>query len=71
MCYLSVKSFQMHVPNGVGAFGSTYRQIDDLHEGWNFYLKRTRWRKLDRPSQRCDEEIRHVHPVQILIKQHK
>ena len=50
---------QMHVPNGVGAFGSTYRQIDDLHEGWNFYLKRTQLKKLDKPTQRCDEETRY------------
>ena len=51
----------MYVPNGVGAFGSTYKEIDDLDEGWNFYLTKTRWRYLDRPSQRCAEEIRQVH----------
>ena len=49
----------MYVPNGVGAFGSTFKEIDDLDEGWNFYLKRTHWKHLDRPSQRCNEKIRH------------
>ena len=48
-----VKSFQMYVPNGVGAFGSTYKEINDLDEGWNFFLTRTRWRYLDRETQRC------------------
>ena len=50
----------MYVPNEVGAFGSTYKSIEDLDEGWNFYLTRTRLKKIDRPSQRCDEEI--IHP---------
>ena len=50
----------MYVPNEVGAFGSTYNSIEDLDEGWNFYLTRTRLKALDRPSQRCDEEI--IHP---------
>ena len=45
----------MYVPNGVGAFGSTYKEINDLDEGWNFFLTRTRWRYLDRETQRCGE----------------
>ena len=49
----------MYVPNGVGAFGSTFKEIHDLEEGWNFYLTRTHWKNLDRPSQRCQKEIRH------------
>ena len=49
----------MYVPNEVGAFGSTYNSIEDLDEGWNFYLTRTRLKAIDRPSQRCDEEINH------------
>ena len=49
----------MFVPNEVGAFGSTYKSIEDLDEGWNFYLTRTRLKKIDRPSQRCDEEVLH------------
>ena len=52
--------FQMYVPNGVGAFGSSYKEIDDLDEGWNFFLTKTRWRYLDRPAQRCDEEVMYV-----------
>ena len=48
----------MYVPNGVGAFGSTFKEIDDLDEGWNFYMTRTHWKYLDRPTQKCDEEIR-------------
>ena len=48
----------MYVPNGVGAFGSTFKEIDDLDEGWNFDLTRTHWKYLDKPSQHCDEEIR-------------
>ena len=47
----------MYVPNEVGAFGSTYKSIEDLDEGWNFYLTRTRLKKIDRESQRCDEEV--------------
>ena len=50
----------MYVPNGVGAFGSSYKEIDDLDEGWNFFLTKTRWRYLDRPAQRCDEEVMYV-----------
>ena len=49
----------MLVPNGVGAFGSTFIEIDDLDEGWDFYISRTHWKYLDRPSQRCDEEVRY------------
>ena len=49
----------MYVPNEVGAFGSTYNSIEDLDEGWNFYLTRTRLKAIDRPSQRCDEETNH------------
>ena len=45
----------MYVPNGVGAFGSTYKEINDLDEGWNFFLTKTSWRYLDRPTQRCGE----------------
>ena len=55
-----VNSFQMYVPNGVGAFGSSYKEIDDLDEGWNFFLTSTRWKYLDRETQRCDEENRYV-----------
>ena len=56
---LGVNFFQMYVPNGVGAFGSTYKEIEDLGEGWNFYLTKTRWKYLDRPTHRCGEEIRY------------
>ena len=51
--------FQMFVPNGVGAFGSTSKEIDDLDEGWNFYLTQTHWKYRDRPSQRCNENLRY------------
>ena len=54
-----VSFFQMYVPNGVGAFGSTYKEIEELDEGWNFYLTKTRWKYLDRPTHRCGEEIRY------------
>ena len=63
LCYrsaLCVNFFQMYVPNGVGAFGSTYKEIEDLGEGWNFYLTKTRWKYLDRPTHRCGEEIRYA-----------
>ena len=49
----------MYVPNEIGAFGSTYRSIKDFDEGWNFYLTRTRLKAIDRPSQRCNEELNH------------
>ena len=56
----SVKCFQMYVPNGVGAFGSTYKEIEDLDEGWNFFLTKTRWKYLDRPTHRCSGEMRYA-----------
>ena len=65
----SIQCFQMYVPNGVGAFGSTYKEIEDLDEGWNFFLTKTRWKYLDRPTHRCSAEMRYA--IWKIILNHK